>query len=105
MFDHRNRKFYTARSNRAHIDVINELVQKWNNICENGIEQPYEAVTFEAKDQRDDVIYHTDCLMSLHGKHVLVCLDALRDQTERSKLIESLTTGINPVDIIELSLQ
>ena len=78
-------------SNRAHIDVINELVDKWNSICVNGKDQPNEAVTFEAKDQRDDVIYHTDCLMSLHGKHVLVCLEALRDQTERSKLVDSLT--------------
>jgi hypothetical protein len=85
--------------------VINELVDKWNSICVNGKDQPYEAVTFEAKDQRGDVIYHTDCLMSLHGKHVLVCLDALRDQTERSKLVDSLTKGSHPVEIIELTLE
>ena len=33
VFDHRNRKFYTARSNRADVDVVNELVLKWNKIC------------------------------------------------------------------------
>lgn len=105
VFDHRNRKFYTARSNRAHVDVINELVSEWNKICIDGSNNPYEAVTFEAKDFRGDVIYHTDCLMSLHEKHVLVCLDALRDQTERAALVQALTTGAHPVEIFELSLE
>jgi hypothetical protein len=104
VFDHRNRKFYTARSNRSHVDVISELVRKWNEICIDGSINPYEAVTFEAKDGRGDVIYHTDCLMSLHGGHALVCLDALQDQRERSALVQALTTGSHPVEIIELSL-
>lgn len=36
VFDHRNRHFYCARSNRSHIEVIDELVAQWNKICVNG---------------------------------------------------------------------
>ena len=105
VFDHRNRAFYCARSNRSNIEVINELVERFNQLAINGKAFPYKAVTFEAKDQRGDVIYHTDCLMSLHAKHVTVCLDALRDQEERAALVDSLTNGPHPVSIIELSLE
>jgi len=65
VFDHRNRNFYTALSNRSHIDVVNELVSKFNDIAVDSDYHPYKAVTFEAKDQRGDIIYHTDCLMTL----------------------------------------
>mmetsp|Transcript_16060 Transcript_16060/g.27089 ORF Transcript_16060/g.27089 Transcript_16060/m.27089 type:complete len:368 (-) Transcript_16060:1185-2288(-) len=107
VFDHRNRKFYIARSNRAHVAVINYLVERWNELCVDGDTRPYEAVTFEAHDQHGDVIYHTDCLMTLHGNHALVCKDALRNPKEKQRLIDSLTgpTAAYPVEIIELSLQ
>lgn len=105
VFDHRNRAFYSARSNRSNIEVMNELVERFNQIAINGKAFPYKAVTFEAQDQRGDIIYHTDCLMSLHANHVTVCLDALRDQEERAALVDSLTNGPHPVSIIELSLE
>jgi hypothetical protein len=105
VFDHRNRTFYCARSQRSHIEVINELVERFNELAINSKAFPYKAVTFEAKDQRGDVIYHTDCLMSLHAKHVTVCLDAIRNPAEKAALIDSLTKGTHPVSILELSLE
>jgi len=104
VFDHRNRNFYVALSNRSHIDVINELVAKFNDIAVDTANHPYKAVTFEAKDQRGDVIYHTDCLMTLLAQHVMICLDAIRDLTQRNNLISALTQGEYPVEILELSL-
>jgi hypothetical protein len=105
VFDHRNRAFYSARSNRSNIEVMEELVDRFNQLAVNGKAFPYKAVTFQAQDQRGDVIYHTDCLMSLHAKHVTVCLDAIREQAERAALVESLTNGPHPVSILELSLE
>jgi hypothetical protein len=77
VFNHRSRCFYIAISNRAHIEVVEEFVSKWNKICINGESDPYKAVTFEAIDQHGEIIYHTDCMLVLLGKHVLVCLDAI----------------------------
>jgi hypothetical protein len=105
VFDHRNRAFYSARSNRSNIEVMEELVDRFNQLAVNGKAFPYKAVTFQAKDQRGDVIYHTDCLMSLHAKHVTICLDAIRDQAERAAMVDSLTNGPHPVSIMELSLE
>jgi hypothetical protein len=104
VFDHRNRAFYCAISQRSNIEVIDALVEKFNEIAVDGKAYPYKAVTFAAQDQRGDTIYHTDCLMSLHAKHVTVCLDAIRDPAERAALIDSLTNGLHPVSIIDLSL-
>ena len=105
VFDHRNRRFYCARSQRSSTKVIDELVAKFNEICVDGDVNPYKAITFEAKDAKGDVIYHTDCLMSLHGKHAFICLDAIRDLTERAAVVDSITKGAHPLGLIVLSLE
>ena len=46
VFNHRSRCFYIAISNRAHVEVVEEFVSKWNKICINGKADPYKAVTF-----------------------------------------------------------
>lgn len=105
VFDHRNRKFYITLSNRATIEVVEELVEKWNQLCVDGATNPYRAVTFTSYDARGDVIYHTDCMMTIHGHHAMACLDSVKDQDERAMLIEELTSQKNPypVEILELS--
>ena len=104
VFHHRARCFFVARSNRSHPDVINELVHRWNELCHDGHEKPYRAVTFEAHDKRGDIIYHTDCLFSLLGKHAFACLDAIRDDHEREQVLAALASGPNPLEVIDLSL-
>ena len=103
--DHRNRCFYIAKSNRAHVPVIDYLVEKWNAICVDGDTKPYKAITFDAKDRHGDVIYHTDCLMTVHEKHAFVCISAIPDLDQRAAIVNSLTTGPNAIEILELSLE
>ena len=79
VFHHRAHCFLIARSNRASVKVIDELVLQWNKISK----VPYRAITFEAKDADGEVIYHTDCMMSLLGRHAFCCLEAIKDPTER----------------------
>ena len=43
-------------------------------------------------------------MLVLLGKHALVCLDAIKNTNERSKVIESITESSHPLGIIELSL-
>jgi hypothetical protein len=107
VFDHRNRRFFITLSNRARIEVVNEFVEKWNLLCIDGESDPYRAVTFTARDLRGDVIYHTDCMMTIHGNHAMVCLDSITDPEERAMIVKELTSPENhhPVEIIELSLE
>ena len=87
VFDHRNRCLYVARSQRSHLPVINELVKKFNALCRDGDRNPYKAITFEAKDRHGDVIYHTDCLLTLHEKHAFICLDAFVNEREKKAVV------------------
>ena len=84
-----------ARSERSCPEVIEALVARWNEISRI----PYRAVTFEARDSTDRVIYHTDCMLSLLGHHAFVCLDAIKDEKEKQEVIEVL----KPLTPIELS--
>ena len=47
VMDHRNHRFYCSLSTRSNIDVINELLRKWNAISK----VEYRAVTFTSVDQ------------------------------------------------------
>ena len=105
MFDHRNRQFFITNSDRANPEAIQELVARWNEICVDGDSNPYRAVTFKSYDQRDDLIYHTDCLFTLHANHALVCLDAIRSPNDRRRVVEALTEGEHKYEILDLSLQ
>lgn len=59
----------------------------------------YRAITFEARDRHGDVIYHTDCMMSLLGKHAFCCLEAIHDPEERRAIEQVLA----PLEIIDLT--
>lgn len=75
---------------------------EWNKISL----EPYRAVTFQAFDEENIPIYHTDCVMSMLKNHVLICLDAVKDESERNKLImEIIDDKINkvPLKVIELN--
>lgn len=78
VFHHRARCFLIARSERSCPEVIDALVAEWNKISK----VPYCAVTFEARDSSDQVIYHTDCMLSLAGYHAFICIDAIKDPVE-----------------------
>ena len=50
--DHLNKKFYIALSSRAHMEVVNELLEQWNALMEaqNPGCDKYQAITFQARD-------------------------------------------------------
>jgi hypothetical protein len=107
VFDHRNRRFYIILSNRACQEVIDELVTQWNRLCVDGDTNPYEAITFVARDANKEVIYHTDCMLTLHGHHALVCLESITDPEQKAMVIRSLTDPANPwpYEIMDVSYE
>jgi hypothetical protein len=77
------------RSPRADKEVVEELLAKWNQIaC-----KPYKAVTFSSYDRNGNVIYHTDCMMTLLHDHAVICLDAIKNKKERENVILGLTSS------------
>lgn len=62
----------------------------------------YEMMAFTALDGREQEIYHTNVMMALGEGFVVICLDTLRDPSERRMLMNKFAaTG---KEVIEISL-
>jgi hypothetical protein len=60
----------------------------------------YKAVTFDAFDQQDKAIYHTNVLMCVGSKFAVICLDSITDLYQKLAVIQSLkSTGKQVIEI------
>ena len=101
VYDYRNQKVYCALSPRACKDVIDDLIVQWNKISK----RPYRAVTFTAHDRKGNVIYHTDCMMTLLHDHAVLCMTTLKNKKERKNLVVELSNppqNNHPYKILEI---
>ena len=81
---------YACISARTNIDLF-ELFCKENN---------YLPILFDASDACGKEIYHTNVMMALGEKNAVVCLAAIKNEIEKTKLLHELqTTGRQIVDI------
>jgi len=55
-------------------------------------ETGYKAVTFDAFDEHGTAIYHTNVLMGIGSKFVVVCLDSITNKHEQDEVIASFKT-------------
>ena len=77
IFDRKHGKVYVNISERAHEDLAKKFAK------DLGVE----LVTFHAfqsVDGQDFPIYHTKVMMCLGDEFAVICLDAIRDETERA---------------------
>lgn len=99
-----NGKIYCSLSQRADPEVFYYLIAKLNMVrMKQGGKGIIRGVTFHSYDVNGDQIYHTDCMMTLLSGHVVVCLDAIKDEKEKQELINEITQ--NDYEIIPLSFQ
>lgn len=81
--DRENKIAYACLSPRTHKD----LFQKFCN--DNG----YQAAIFSATQKKDNnlyPIYHTNVVMCVTSKYVVVCLDVIRDKEDKKTLVETI---------------
>ncbi|MFI5131934.1 MAG: citrulline utilization hydrolase CtlX [Chitinophagales bacterium] len=63
----------------------------------------YTAVVFHAVDGNAQAIYHTNVMMCVADKYIVMCLDSIPDKTEKERVIDSIRkTG---KEIIDISLE
>jgi hypothetical protein len=96
IFDNEFRKIYINISVRATEDAIERFLKGLNQYTlEN-----YEPVPFHALDSMGNPVYHTNVMLAILSKHVIVCLDSVRDKDERATLLNSLKqSGRQIIDI------
>lgn len=79
VFDHANRKVYACRSPRTHEDVLNKLMGLLN----------YEVIIFDAVDENQVPIYHTNVLMSIGTNFAVICLDSIQKEADSERVLGS----------------
>lgn len=90
IFDREKRITYACRSPRTSEKVIKDFCSQMN----------FDAVVFDSYDQNDNLIYHTNVMMEVGSQLAIVCLESIKNEKEREKVVSKLTeTGKVIVDI------
>jgi hypothetical protein len=63
----------------------------------------YEAVIFDAHDAKGQPIYHTNVMMCVADRYVVICLDSLPDTEERDVVKDTIVQSGK--EVIEISLE
>jgi hypothetical protein len=80
VFDHPNKLAYANISPRTSEVVLKDLCQKIK----------YDYFIFHASDEKGVPIYHTNVMMSLGEKVAIVCLESLKETSQRNELEKRL---------------
>ena len=83
VLDRNNRKAYCALSPRADEELFIEF-------CEDFEYTPVIFHAYQTVDNRRELIYHTNVMMSIFEKSAIVCLDTIDDKKERKNIINHL---------------
>lgn len=79
VLDRENRLAYACLSPRTDADVLYEF-------CKT---EDYTPVLFHAYDESGQAIYHTNVLMCMAERFVVICLDTITDKDERATVVAS----------------
>jgi hypothetical protein len=80
VLDRENRIAYACLSARTD----QQLFMDW---CK---QMQYEACSFVSKDERGGEIYHTNVMMCVADRYVVICLDSIVDPQERKRVIDTI---------------
>jgi len=95
LVDNLGKKFYCSASERATKKVLFSFLKEFNKYCD----KKYTLFNFSSYDSKDRMIYHTNCVMSILEKHVVICLDAIRDKKERKMIHDSIKENREIINI------
>lgn len=93
VLDRENRLAFACLSPRTAKKVLDEFCDKMN----------YSAVAFHSVDEQGQPIYHTNVMMCIADKYVVISLDSIHDMAERKEVVSAIQkTG---KEIIEITYQ
>ena len=80
VFDYQNQIAYACRSPRTHETVLIDLCKRIG----------FKPILFDAVDENDQPIYHTNVLMCIGTDFAVVCLDAIKKDQDQELLLQML---------------
>lgn len=79
VFDHQNKLIYACISPRTHINPLKTVAELLN----------YDFLNFNAETKPGRAIYHTNVLMCVAENFVVVCLEAIPSNNDKTSLVQS----------------
>ena len=96
IIDRPNKLIYACRAERTHEQVLQVVAEKLE----------YQYLLFDAKDENQQLIYHTNVMMCLGHDFAVICLEAITDAEEKQQVITSLQkTGKQIVEISQAQVK
>ncbi len=90
IFDHLNKIAYACLSPRTDKNLF-------INYCTT---IQYEPVCFYSKDEQDNLVYHTNVMLTIGDTFAVICLESIKDKSEQNFVKEKLeNTGHEIIDI------
>lgn len=93
VLDREARIAFCCRSPRANEEVLEKFSEKLD----------YDYFMFDATDEDGTPIYHTNVMMSIGTRFAIVCLDSIKDISERERIIELLEE--NGKEVVDISFE
>ncbi|MFT3946470.1 MAG: arginine deiminase-related protein [Agriterribacter sp.] len=96
VLDRENRIAYACLSPRTNLDVLDDFCRQMK----------YLPVVFNALDKNNTPIYHTNVMMCVADKYVVVCLESIRSRAQKDSLKSTINmTGkkIIPITINQMN--
>ena len=93
ILDHINRIVYACRSERTDDIVFDDFYSKMN----------FEPELFNACDENDKIIYHTNVMLSIGKNIAVICAESIIDEKRRTSIINRLKS--TKKEVIEISFE
>lgn len=93
VLDRDNRFAYACLSPRTDRQVLEDFCTRMN----------YTPVVFNSMDEKNQPIYHTNVMMCVADRYVVICLESIPDEREKNSVIEKIKASGKSIISISLS--
>lgn len=93
VLDRDNRLAYACLSPRTNRQVLEDFCTRMN----------YTPVVFNSMDEKNQPIYHTNVMMCVADRYVVICLESIPDEKEKNNVIEKIKGSGKSIISIRLS--
>ncbi len=83
VFDRANQIAYACLSPRTDTDLLQLFCKQFN----------YTPISFIANDEGGNPIYHTNVMMCVADKFLVICLDSITDENEKNNVIKAIESS------------
>ena len=93
VWDWRNSKIYWSLSTRSDKVPFEYLVEELNKISQVQSGKVITGITFWSYDYDDNQIYHTDLMLAILDKHIIIWADMIKDEDQKEAILEELSSA------------